>query len=100
MEPTEGFEPPTHSFVGSSSVLLSYVGILVKDQDHSNGPIFKYLYSLVTLQAMSNHSYVAWYLNISTSEIGAIGGNRTRVLSLEDYGSTIELRPHGGDRRN
>ncbi len=30
---------------------------------------------------------------------GAGDGNRTRVASLEDWGSTIELRPHGPPAR-
>lgn len=34
--------------------------------------------------------------SLTCGNVGAGDGNRTRVASLEDWGSTIELRPRGG----
>ena len=60
-----GFEPPAHSLEGCCSIQLSY------------GP---------TLVRMTTTRIVIH---------GAGDGNRTHVISLEGWSSTIELHPHG-----
>ena len=59
----KGFEPPTHGLEGRCSIQLSY--------------------RLITSSALQNH--------ICSTKAG--DGNRTHVISLEGWSSTIELHP-------